>query len=180
MTRLVAGCATALIRDFHVVMSVVDVADPGERMVTMVGERKAMRAAPPRNADEGIGWIEPFVSGGLPGLPAAQRGCVPGLVEPAIFDLALVPLRGVGGQLLLFSANALVSFLEVAFTAALAILRGAGLRERRGADDAHAGGAGGNGGQRGPGRVLAADDVGVCGGPWQQGGHGPPGLWHEE
>src|SRR5258708_14488330 len=161
MTRLVAGCATALIRDFHVVMSVVDVADPGEQMVTMVGERKAMRAAPPRDADEGIGWIETFVRGGSPGLPAAQLGFVPGLVEPAIFDFALVPLRGVGGQLRVFSANALVSFLEVAFTAALPILRGAGLRERRGADDAHAGGAGGIGVQRVPVRVIAANDVGV-------------------
>src|SRR5258705_1060697 len=166
MTRPVAGRAEvpALVGILHVAMSVVEVADPGERNVTMSRERKAVGAAPRGGADERIGRIQTFVRGGLPGPHTAQLGFVPGLVEPAIFDLALMPLRGVGGQLLLLSASALVSVFEVAFTAALTILGGAGLRKRRGADDARACGAGGISVQRVAVRVVAANDVGVRGG----------------
>ena len=70
MTRLVAGCAPALVRISHVVMFVINVADPRERMGPMIGKRKAVQAAAPES-DKRIGGVDPFVvRGGLLGLLA--------------------------------------------------------------------------------------------------------------
>src|SRR5579859_2954042 len=93
MRRLIAGRAKvmALVGIFN--MAMVDVADPGERIVKMSWEQKAVGAARPRSAHGQIGKIGTFVGGGLPRLHTAQLGFVPRFVEPAIFDLALMSLR---------------------------------------------------------------------------------------